>query len=192
MTTPKSSTTPRNPNPSPAAPAAGPPVITSVSRTKVAAEVSFQTLVTGLPVLFAGEASLVLPSGTYTLEGLTAPLQARIAASEATKAAETAFHDAVAAEQPIVASSDELRKEVKQVAVGRFGAQSTTLAQLGFTPAKPRQVSAATKAGSAVKAKATRSAKKAAAAPVVQATAVVAPATAPAPQGPAAVAKPGS
>lgn len=146
---------------SPAATAASPPVITSISRTKVAAEVSFQTLVTGLPVLFAGKAVLVLPSGTYTLAQLTPTFQQAISAIEATKAAEVQYHDTVAAEQVAVAAAVALRKEVKQVAVGQFGAASSTLAQLSFTPAKPRQVTAATKAASAAKSLATRKAKKA-------------------------------
>jgi hypothetical protein len=136
-----------------------------VSSTKVATEVSLQTLVTGLPVVFAGEATFVLPSGTYTLAELTAPLQAAIAQIEATKAAETQFHDAVAAERPVVEAAIALQKEVKQLAAGRFGAESSTLSQLGYTPTKPRQVSAATTAASAAKAAATRKAKKAALVP---------------------------
>ena len=158
----KSSTKPVNPNPSPAASPASPPVITSVYTTQVAAEVSFQTLVTGFPVVFAGESSFVLPSGTYTLAQLLGPFQKRIAAAEATKAAETAWHDAVAAERPVAEQADTLRKEVKQLAAGRFGASSSVLSQLGYTPDKPRKVSVAVKANSAAKARATRAAKKAA------------------------------
>jgi hypothetical protein len=170
MPTKKNSTKPVTPNPSPAASPASPPVITTartpkVSRARVAEEVACQTLVTGLPVVFAGEAMLVLPSGTYTIAEVTAPFQKRIAAAEATKAAETQFHDAVAAEVPVVAAANALRKEVKQLAVARFGATSSALTQLGFEPAKARQVSAATKAGAAAKGKATREAKKAATAP---------------------------
>ena len=170
--TTKSSTQSQSSNPSPAAPAASPPVttasppvITSARDSKVATEVSLQTLVTGLPVVFAGEATLVLPSGTYTLAEITGPAQQAIAAIEATKAAETQYHDAVAAERPVVEAALALQKEVKQLAVGRFGAESSTLSQLGCTPAKPRQVSAATKAASAAKAAATRKAKKAVSAP---------------------------
>jgi hypothetical protein len=107
----------------------------------------------------------VLPSGTYTLAEITEPVQQAIAAIEATKAAETQYHDAVAAERPVVEAALVLQKEVKQLAVGRFGAQSSKLSQLGVAPAKPRQLSAATKAASAAKAKATREAKKAAKAP---------------------------
>ena len=162
MPTKNSSTTPVTPTPSPAASPAAAPVITSVSRTKVAAEVSFQTLVTGLPAVFVGEATFDLPSGTYTLAELTAPFQKRIAVAEATKAAEIAYHEAVAAERAVVAESNARRKEVKQLAVGRFGASSSALSQLGFTPEKPRKVSAATKAGSAAKSAATRKSKKAA------------------------------
>jgi hypothetical protein len=132
-----------------------------VSDTKVATEVSLQTLVAGLPVVFAGEAELVLPSGTYTLAELIAPVQKAIGSMEATKAAQTQYHDAVAVEKPAVAAAVALHKEVKALAIGRFGAESSKLLQLGCTPAKPRKVSAATKAGSAAKAKATRAAKKA-------------------------------
>jgi hypothetical protein len=160
LSTKKSSTKPTNPNPSPAASPASPPVITSVSTAKVAAEVSFQTLVAGFPIVFAGETSFILPSGTYTVEELLGPFQKRIAAAEATKAAETAWHDAVAAERPIAEEANALRKEVKQLAAGRFGASSSVLSQLGYTPDKPRKVTAAVKAGSAAKARATRAAKK--------------------------------
>jgi hypothetical protein len=121
-----------------------------------------------LPVLFAGKASLELPSGTYTLAELTPPFQKAIAAVEATTTAETAYHDTVAAEHLAVAAALALRKEVKQVAAGQFGPESSTLSQLGFAPAKPRKVSAATKAASAAKAVATRKAKKAAKASVTK------------------------
>jgi hypothetical protein len=147
-------------NPTPAATPASPPVITSVSSAKVAAEVSYQTLVTGLPVVFVGESSFILPSGTYTLAELLGPFQKRIAAAEATKAAEIAWHDAVAAERPIAEQADALRKEVKQLTAGRFGASSSVLSQLGYTPDKPRKVSVAIKAASAAKSAATRKAKK--------------------------------
>jgi hypothetical protein len=178
----KSSTKPVTPTPSPAASAASPPVITTArttraSRARVAEEVACQTLVTGLPVVFAGEATLVLPSGTYTMAELSAPFQKRIAAAEATKVAETQFHDAVSAEAPVAEAANALRKEVKQLAVARFGATGGALTQLGFEPAKARQVSAATKAGAAAKGKATREAKKAATAPVAP------PAPAPKPAG---------
>ena len=159
------STPPVTPDPSPAAPAASPPIITSVSATKVAAEVGFQTLVTGLPLVFAGEAQFALPSGTYTLAELLTPLQKRVAMAEATKVAEKQYHDAVAAEQAVVQVADLLRGEVKQLAIARFGKKSSALAQLGFPPAKARVVSAATKAASAAKAAATRKAKKATPAP---------------------------
>lgn len=157
----KSNPSPATSAASPAATAASPPVITSVSATKVAAEVSLQTLVAGLPVVFAGEATFVLPSGTYTFAQLTAPLQKGIAAAEATKAAASQYHDAVAAEKPVAEAAEGIRKEVKALAVARFGAESNVLSQLGYEPAKPRQISAATKAASAAKALATRKAKKA-------------------------------
>jgi len=107
----------------------------------------------------------MLPSGTYTLAELTAPLQKAITAAEATKTAASQYDDAVAAEKPFAEAADALRKEVKALAVARFGPTSSTLSQLGFEPARPRQVSAATKAASAAKARATRAAKKAAKAP---------------------------
>jgi hypothetical protein len=172
MTTSRSSTKPVTPSPIPAAPAPGPsavtdppPIITSARNNKVAVEVSLQTLVTGLPLVFAGEDSLPLPSGTYTIAQIIGVAQQGITAIEATKATETQYHDAVAAERPVVEAALALQKEVKQLAVGRFGAQSSKLSQLGCTPAKPREVSAATKAASAAKAKATRAAKKAPAPP---------------------------
>ena len=82
------------------------------------------------------------------------------AAAVATMGGETAWHDAVAAERPVAEEANALRKEVKQLAAGRFGASSSVLSQLGYAPAKPRKVSAAVKAGSAAKGKATRAAKK--------------------------------
>jgi hypothetical protein len=213
MTTKKSSTqptsstptsVPSNPSPatsaasppaapaSPATPAASPPIITSVSSTKVAAEVSYQTLVAGLPTVFPGQTQFVLPSGTYTLDELLAPFQKRIAMAEATKAADTQYHAAVAAEQAVVEVTEPLRGEVKQLAVARFGKKSSALAQLGFPPGKPRVVSAATKAASAAKAAATRKAKKAAAA-AAGTTATPSPAaTTQSPVTPPPAPKPGS
>jgi translation initiation factor IF-2 len=163
-----------------------------VSSTKVAAEVSYQTLVAGVPTVFAGQTQFVLPSGTYTLAELLAPFQKRIAMAEATKTADAQYHAAVEAEQAVVAVADPLRNEVKQLAVARFGKESSVLAQLGFPPAKPREISAATKAASAAKAKATRAAKKAASAAAGVTPAAAPAAPAPAPATPAPSPKPGS
>jgi hypothetical protein len=156
------STTTASPSPAPAPAATGAPVITSTSPHKVPAEVAFQTLVAGIPLVFPGQTSFQLPSGTYSLDELLAPLQKRIAAAEATKTALAQWHDAVQAERGVAADANARRKEVKQLAAARYGAQSTKLSVLGFTPAKPRKVPASTKANAAAQSKATRAAKKAA------------------------------
>jgi hypothetical protein len=130
------------------------PVITGVD--KIAAEVSYQTLVNGLGTVLANVSSFELPSGTYTRGQLIGQFQQRIAAAEATKASNTTWRENVAAERELAAVTDPLRDQVRQVAIARLGKASAKLKQLGFTPAKKRQVPVATKAEAQSKAKGTR------------------------------------
>ena len=130
------------------------PIITGVD--KVAAEVSYQTLVNGLGTVLGNVSSFELPSGTYTRAELIGQFQQRIAAAEATKTSNTTWRDNVAAEREIAAATDPLREQVRQLAIARLGKSSPKLKQLGFTPAKKRQVPVATKAQAQVKAKGTR------------------------------------
>ncbi len=130
------------------------PVITGVD--KIAAEVSYQTLVNGLGTVLANVASFELPGGTFTRTQLIGQFQERIAAAEATKASNTTWRENVAAERELAAVTDPLREQVRQAAIARLGKSSPKLKQLGFTPAKKRKLPVAMKAQAQTKAKNTR------------------------------------
>ncbi len=152
------------PNPTGDAAQAAPPVVTApsgpgTSKSKMNVEVRYQTLIAGLLANFDPASSFPLPTGTFTRDELVAILQKRIAAGEASKSAKTAWHSTVEAERQAEADLSPLRKPLQQSLAGRFGASGAQMAEFGFAPAKPRKVSAKTKAAAAVKAKATRQAR---------------------------------
>jgi hypothetical protein len=96
---------------------------------------------------------------SYTKDDIVSVFRSRVSAAEATKAAKTAFHAAVANERAAEAKAAPLRKGMKRVLSVRFGEDGPELQKFGFTPAKARRPSAAAKAAGVVKAQATRKAR---------------------------------
>ena len=151
-------------NPTSAAPSGTPPVITSKTggaptRAKLHVETRDQTLVSGVLANLGDVTTFTLPAGTYSRDALIAAFHTRIAASEATKASENAWHAAVQAERQAELDIGPLRKSMKQFVSSRYGADSAKLAEFGFTPAKIRKTTVQGKAAAIQKSGATRVAR---------------------------------
>lgn len=135
------------------------PVITTVTHTKVNTEAQLQTLVSGILANFDSGSSLSINGGTYPVADLVARLQERIAAAEKTKASKNQWHADVQSERQVEVALGPLLRGMQKYLEGHYGEGSAKLAEFGFTPRKPRKVSAKTKADAAVKADATRKAR---------------------------------
>ena len=136
------------------------------------------TCTNGLTANYPPTQSWVLGTKTYTRGDILNALQAAITAAQNTKAAHDAWLAAVAAEQAQLAQLRPVLDGLHSALDAQWGKSSPKMGEFGFTPEKPRVVTAAQKAASAAKARATRAAKKAALA-TVGAPAPVAPAAAP-------------
>ncbi len=137
----------------------GAPVITTVTHTKVNTEAQLQTLVSGILANIDSGSSLSINSETYTTADLVARLQERIAAAEKTKASKNQWHADVQSERQVEAALRPLVRGMQKYVESRYGDDSAKLAEFGFTPRKPRKVTARAKADAAVKAQATRKAR---------------------------------
>jgi hypothetical protein len=163
-TTNSNQTTLTTTNPTSAAPTGTSPVITSpadraTTRTKLHVETRDQTLVNGVLANLGDVATFMLPAGNYTRDQLVAAFQARVAASEATKANRNAWLAAVQAERQAEQGIAPLRKSMKQFVASRYGADNAKMAEFGFTPAKTPKTTVQTKAAAIQKSEATRAAR---------------------------------
>jgi hypothetical protein len=148
--------TPINGNVTSTTATSSPPLITTVTQTKVVSEAQLQTLVSGILANVDSASSLPISGATYTVTDLVARIQERIAAAEKTKASKNQWHSDVQSERQVAAALRPLIKGMQRYVEGRYGEDSAKLAEFGFTPRKPRKVTAKTKADAAVKAEATR------------------------------------
>jgi hypothetical protein len=120
--------------------------------------------------------TVVLDGVSYPPAQVVSVLQDAITKTDATAAAEGAYHQAVAAEDAATTLADSVFEALKGVVLNQFKGQPTVLSDFGLTEPVRKEPSAATKAAAAAKRKATLAAKKAAKA----ATATREPATPPA------------
>ncbi len=121
---------------------------------------------------------------------LAAIFQAAIQAQADLDAAHAALRTKVQAHKAALAAAATAEELLHKWAEGAFGPASPVLTDFGFVPAVAVDKTAAVKAASAAKGKATRAAKKAALAAVGQPTATPAPVATPAvAAAPAAAAK---
>jgi hypothetical protein len=128
----------------------------NVSQIKAKVEAQFTALVNGINTMLTDVTQFLFASGTLAKADLVSKFSDRIAAAEKTKAARLALHAAVADEEKVAAAVAPYRTDLRAYLVSRFGKGSPTLQVFGFTPAKATQKTAASKATSAAKAKATR------------------------------------
>jgi hypothetical protein len=181
---------PVNPNPIPTAvPVIDPkvaPVITSVTNTKVSAEVQYQTLVTGILANLADVSTFAIGGDAYSRDDLVARLHDRIAAAEKSKASKNQWHSDVQSERLVQAAVRPLRKAMRAFVVARYGESSAKLGEFGFVPNKARKTTAKTKATAADKAKATRVARNTVGKKQRKAVKAAAPGTPPTPTAGAA------
>jgi hypothetical protein len=162
------------------------PVITNVTNTKVDSEAEYQTLVAGMLANLGDETAVSLNGGSFAIADLVTRFQGVIAAAEKSKASKNQWRMDVESERQIEVAASPLRKAMRRFLEGRYGEGSVKLAEFGFTPRKPRVVSAATKAEAAIKAKATKKARNTVGKKQREAITATQPAAPSAPQTPAA------
>jgi hypothetical protein len=168
---------------------------TTLSQVNIAAQkakiiASYQALINTITSDLTDTPSFVIDGATYTRDQLLQQLTSRVTAAKNTLAARTSMHEAVAAEQAVAAEVDPLRAGFKTYLLSRFGKNSAQLQKYGYTPVKPTQKAATTKATATALGLATRklrgtTGKKAKS--VIKA-APATPSTAPAPSAPATTA----
>jgi septal ring factor EnvC (AmiA/AmiB activator) len=142
------------------------------------------TCANGLTANFPATQSWVFGGKTYKRGDIVGMLQATITASQTTQTSHTTWLASVEAEKAQLAALHPVLASLKKALELEWGSTSTKLAEFGFEPARPPTKTAASKAASAAKARATRAAKKAAVASVEtppKPAAETTPATAPVP-----------
>ena len=130
----------------------------NVSAQKAKVEAQFTALVNGVETLLTDVTTFLFRNQQVPKTQVVTVFSARIAAAEKTKAARIALHQAVMDEKAAAAAAKPLVSDVKGFVTNRYGKDSPTLQQFGFTPAKAPQKSAASKASGVAKAKATKQA----------------------------------
>ncbi len=131
----------------------------NIATQKTTIEAEYKTLINGINTELAGVDSFVINGITYSRADLLAQLQSRITASEATKTARTALHNAVNSEQDLQQQMLLVRAGMRAYLVSRFGKGSGKLQLFGFAQTKTTQKTAQSKAAAVAKAKATRTAR---------------------------------
>jgi hypothetical protein len=106
--------------------------------------------------------AIVLDGVTRQPADVVSILQDAITKTDATTAAEGAFHQAVAAEKTATALAEQTFEALKGVVLNLYTGQPTVLADFGISEPVRKVPTAATKAEAAAKRKATAAAKKAA------------------------------
>jgi hypothetical protein len=146
-------------NPTTAPPAAVTGATKAAKPTKVALQVSYQALITGLQALYQPSDVFLLRDGSYTRDELIAELTGMVTAAEATKTANQTWRITVQAERAVEVKMRPLRDGIHAILQARFGKDSTQLTQFGFVPSKATKKAAVTKAAAVQKGKATRTAR---------------------------------
>jgi hypothetical protein len=150
----------QTPTPTTASPVTG---VAAGAGAKNAAKTDLQTsyvaLIAGLQSFYQPTDVFLLDSGTETCAELIVELQAYVNAAETTKASNKAWRTDVQAEKQVLAEVAPKRAALFTALQSRFGKSGVQLLQFGFTPYKPRKVTAAALVGGQAKAKATREAR---------------------------------
>jgi hypothetical protein len=115
-----------------------------------------QKLIDGFTKHLAPAATLVVKGAPVAQADIVKTLKSRSDARKATDGAESAFHNAVAAERGVLASTKPFVGDVRLAVLVQFGADPNVLADFGVAPRKPATLKVADKALAAEKAKATR------------------------------------
>jgi len=116
--------------------------------------------IAGIQKHFANVPTLLLDGVQTPTQSVVAALQAAIDAIDVTRAAETARHTAVAAEQAAKAKAAALRAALKILVFNQLGATTDAVTDFGFAkPKKARTPTVAVKAEAVAKRATTRAAR---------------------------------
>lgn len=143
--------------------------MTNKAKIDKAAEVT--TFASALVANFPDTQTWELDGTTYKRGDLVNLANAYVAATQKTKADHDVWTASVDAEREAHDALDPVLSAFKRWLESKVGVTSTKVGEYGFTPNKPQVKTAASKAASVAKAKATRAAKKAALAAVAAAPA---------------------
>ncbi|HZU82014.1 MAG TPA: hypothetical protein VE987_03810 [Polyangiaceae bacterium] len=132
---------------------------TNIAAQKATIQAIYRKLVDGIQSELAGVDPFVIANQTISRADLLKRFEDRIAASEASKSARSAWRTAVESERTLAQAVEPLRAGIKRLLQMRFGPKSNKLQDFGFTPAKTPKKTAQAKATGVVKAKATRAAR---------------------------------
>jgi hypothetical protein len=127
--------------------------------TKIDLQTSYQAFVAGMLAYYQPGDTFPLKSGTLTRDEVVTEVQQFITAAENTKTSNKAWRADVQTERAVLSQVAPIRKGVRGIVEAKFGEDGIELLNFGFEPRKPPVKTAASKAGAAVKAKATREAR---------------------------------
>ena len=140
------------------------PLVTGVANgsntgRKTDLQTSYVALIAGLQAAYQPDYVFQLTTGDQTCDEVVAELQKYVTAAQATKSSNQAWRNDVQVERQVALEVAPVRAAVHSVLQGRYGKGSTQLLAYGFSPQKVAERTAASKAGAAVKTKATRTAR---------------------------------
>jgi hypothetical protein len=132
---------------------------TIMARNKLIDSNADTLLLAGLQKHFANTATLSFGGNSHTPAEIQTALSNRTAATAATAAATTAFHNAVAAEQETRSTTQKLVADFRAFALATFGDDLEALSDFGLKPRKKAVRTPETQVTAAQKALATRKAR---------------------------------
>ncbi len=150
---------PSPPTPAPVNPTVTGPANGSNHATKVDFQALYQGVISGLLAFYAPTDTFLMKSGTYSRDELVTKFKSFVAEIESTKSLYLQWRQGIQVERALELEVAPLRVGVRAVAQTRFGKDGTQLLQFGFTPAKVRVQTPASKVLAAAKARATRKAR---------------------------------
>jgi hypothetical protein len=127
-----------------------------MNRSRIEQEAADQKLIDGLTKHLGPSATLVVKGAPVAQSDIVKTLKSRLDARKATDGATAAFHNAVAAEKGVLASTKPFVDDVRLAVLVQLGADPNVLADCGVAPRKPSTRKVADKALAAQKAVATR------------------------------------
>jgi hypothetical protein len=151
--------------------------------TKESRIAQYRAMITGVQANVGTTATIPVRGVATTQPAVVAALQGYVDAADAVEAARAALEEAVARQDQAEVTANATYLAVKAYAIPTFGDKPTTLSTFGLQVPERTPMSAASKAASAAKRKATLQARKAALAAVGATAQAETPAT-PAPAAP--------
>ena len=123
---------------------------------RIAEAAADQKLIDGFTKHLGPSATLVVKGAPVAQSDIVKTLKSRVDARKATDGAASTFHNAVAAEKGVLASTKPFVADVRLAVLVQLGADPNVLADFGVAQRKPATRTVADKASAARKAAATR------------------------------------